>query len=139
MLVLVGVRPVCSTQSPLDRVATRTSTPCPTSAPCPYRTPCGRQHSSGVQINLSKCIIGLGSASTSHWPINRQCANKLCAYGVLPMLLSKVHHCARLRWPYPSPNTVRTLAPCNSRISITYHIYEYDISLSLMNFNKRDR
>src|SRR5260221_8148094 len=49
VLVLVGVRPVCSTQSPLDRVATRTSTrppPCPTSAPCPYRTPFGRQHSS---------------------------------------------------------------------------------------------
>src|SRR5216684_5062752 len=41
VLVLVGVRPLCSTQSPLDRVATRTSTrppPCPTSAPCPYRT-----------------------------------------------------------------------------------------------------
>ena len=67
-----------------------------------HRTPFGRQHSSGVQINLSKCIIGLGSASTSHWPINRQCANKLCAYGVLPMLLSKVHHCACLRWLYPS-------------------------------------
>src|SRR6266849_9661752 len=32
--------------------------PCPTSAPCPYRTPFGRQHSSGIQINLSKCIIG---------------------------------------------------------------------------------
>src|SRR6266478_8224687 len=53
---------LCAPRSPQrDRVATRTSTrppPCPTSAPCPYRTPCGRQHSSGVQINLSKCIIG---------------------------------------------------------------------------------
>src|SRR5713101_6136332 len=41
VLVLVGVRPGCSTKSPLARVATRTSTrppPCPTSAPCPYRT-----------------------------------------------------------------------------------------------------
>ncbi len=27
-----------------------------------------------------------------HWPINRRCANKLCAYGVLPMLLVKLHN-----------------------------------------------
>src|SRR5229473_913174 len=56
VLVLVGVRPVCSTQSPLDRVATRTSTrppPCPTSAPCPYRT--GNAHS---PIRSSKFIRG---------------------------------------------------------------------------------
>src|SRR5229473_5818444 len=61
VLVLVGVRPVCSTQSPLDRVATRTSTrppPCPTSAPCPYITPCGRQHSLGVLHNRIELLRG---------------------------------------------------------------------------------
>src|SRR6266849_7965034 len=36
-------------------------------------------------------FIGLGSASTGHWPINRRCANKLCAYGVLPILVGKTH------------------------------------------------
>ena len=41
---------------------------------------------------LRRCrFIGLGSASTGHWPINRRCANKLCAYGVLPILVGKTH------------------------------------------------
>ena len=54
MLVLVGVRPVCSTQSPMDCVATRTSTrppPYPTSTPCPYITPFGRQNSLGERAH----------------------------------------------------------------------------------------
>src|SRR5229473_456207 len=84
VLVLVGVRPVCSTQSPRDRVATRTSTrppPCPTSAPCPYRIPFGRQHSLGadlsafagcsaIPLNLLKLIIqhaGEGSEECACW------------------------------------------------------------------------
>src|SRR5712692_6291778 len=37
-------------------------------------------------------FIGLGSASTGHWPINRRCANKLCAYRVLPILVGKNHN-----------------------------------------------
>src|SRR5229473_174120 len=41
-------------------------------------------------------IIGLGSASTGHWPIHRRCANKLCAYGVLPILVGKKHYRALL-------------------------------------------
>src|SRR5260221_14509551 len=56
--------------TPTNRRATRTSTrppPCPTSAPCPYRTPFGRQHSSGVQINLSKCIIASLPPCISHY------------------------------------------------------------------------
>jgi hypothetical protein len=58
VLVLVGVRPGCSTQSPLDRVASRTSTrlpPFPTSALCPYRTPFGRQHSTGERRGQDAC------------------------------------------------------------------------------------
>src|SRR5258708_24583896 len=35
-------------------------------------------------------FIGLGRASTGHWPINRRCANTLCAYGGLPMVLGKL-------------------------------------------------
>src|SRR6266516_7627360 len=37
-------------------------------------------------------FIGLGRVSTVHWPINQRCANKLCAYGILPMLLVKIHY-----------------------------------------------
>jgi len=37
-------------------------------------------------------LIGLGTASTNHWPINRRCANELCAYELLAMLLVKIHH-----------------------------------------------
>src|SRR5229473_2328188 len=70
VLVLVGVRPVCSTQSPLDRVATRTSTrppPCPSSAPCPYRTSCGRQHSSRCLFNLSSTFLQIEPCLRSGW------------------------------------------------------------------------
>ncbi len=27
-----------------------------------------------------------------HWPINRRCANQLCAYGILPILVVNVHY-----------------------------------------------
>src|SRR5712692_232695 len=56
-----------------------------------------RFHSGRSQANraygrswLVKIFIGLGSASTGHWPINRRCANTLCAYEVLPMVLVKI-------------------------------------------------
>src|SRR5216683_2912916 len=32
-------------------------------------------------LRAHRRFIGLGSASTGHWPINRRCANTLCAYG----------------------------------------------------------
>src|SRR5260370_42295681 len=41
-------------------------------------------------------FIGLGSASTGHWPINRRGANKLGAYGGLPGLVGKKHYRALL-------------------------------------------
>ena len=46
----------------------------------------------GIRLNLLNLIIGLESASTGHWPINRRCANKLCAYGVLPILVVKTQN-----------------------------------------------
>src|SRR5260221_393672 len=35
-------------------------------------------------------FISLGRASTGYWPIHRRCANKLCAYGVFPLVLVKL-------------------------------------------------
>src|SRR6266849_7892409 len=65
VLVLVGVRPVCSTQSPLDRVATRTSTRPPHPhypAPCPYRT-LGRKRLNGYDYPIRSSTFSRGDHS----------------------------------------------------------------------------
>src|SRR5258706_12202735 len=57
--------------------------------------PCRRCLSEAERVSLLRAhcrFIGLGSASTGHWPINRRCANKLCAYRVWPILVVKTHY-----------------------------------------------
>ncbi len=70
-------------------------------------------------------FIGLGSASTGHWPINRRCANKLCAYEILPMLVGKIHYRlwarsidtrSTLRGPLPTPDVAE--APTADRMNL---------------------
>src|SRR6266849_8894397 len=58
-------------------------------------TLCDCSSCQGLFFTIEPClnlIIGLESASTGHWPINRRCANKLCAYRVLPILVGKNHN-----------------------------------------------
>ncbi len=98
------------------RTPTRTSTRPPHPphpAPCPYRTrdahfPIRLSNlirTLGTQafrwcnypIRLSNLIIGQWPVDALPRPINRRCANKLCAYGVFPMVLVKLHY----RLPVP--------------------------------------
>ncbi len=63
VLVLVGVRSVCSTQSAMDRVASRTSTRPPHPlhlAPCPYRTRAGIFSHSPIRLSqFIRCAISV--------------------------------------------------------------------------------
>src|SRR5216684_8351605 len=99
---------------PTGLLPTRTSTRPPHPphcAPCPYRTQdapspirsapfsrrLGRKRPNGddYPIRLATFIIGQWPVDALPRPINRRCANKLCAYGVFPMLLALATFCCK--------------------------------------------
>src|SRR5436309_12624659 len=47
---------------------------------------------SDISLILLMCIIGQWYVDSLPRPINRRCANKLCAYKILPDLVVKLHY-----------------------------------------------